>query len=194
MRTPTARTPWFGSARGLTFVELLVAVAIIAIVGAIATPALTGFVERQRLRSATEHVLAAVSTARTEAQRQSRTLYLGVKEGSAGDWAVGFGDTDACGKTAVNDTVCVVQTVVGASTQNVPYVWSGANEHRSVSLSTDATSASINPVRGVVTPAVQVTLESPSGLQTRVQLSTLGRVTACTPTGAPNVAGLQTCP
>ncbi|MDT7929687.1 prepilin-type N-terminal cleavage/methylation domain-containing protein [Tepidimonas sp.] len=69
MRTPTARTPWFGSARGLTFAELLVAVAIIAIVGAIATPTLTGFVERQRLRSATEHVLAAVSTARTEAQR-----------------------------------------------------------------------------------------------------------------------------
>lgn len=181
-------------ARGVTFVELLVTIAVIAIVAAIATPALTGFAERQRLRSATEHVLAAVNTARAEAQRQSRTLYLGVQAGNAGNWAVGFGDTAACGTTAVNATQCVVPTVLGTTTQNIPYVWSGAGEHSTVNLATTTTSAAINPVRGVVNPAVQITLTSPSGLQTQVQLSTLGRATACTPAGASHVAGLQTCP
>lgn len=180
--------------RGVTLVELLVTIAVVAIIAAIAAPALTGFLERQRLRSATEHVLAAVSTARAEAQRQSRTLYLGVKAGNGGDWAVGFGDTDACGKTAVNATHCIVQTVLGATAQSVPYVWSGVGEHGSVDLTSTVTSAAINPVRGVVNPAVQITLASPSGLQTRVQLSTLGRATACTPAGASHVVGLQTCP
>ena len=179
---------------GVTLVELLVTVAIIGIIAAIASPALNGFIERQRLRAATEQVLAAVNTARTEATRQSRRLFLGVQAGNNGEWAVGVGDTANCGQTLVNTTTCTVATVVGTTTQNIPYVWSGLVDHNRISLTTNANTASIDPVRGLVSTPVQITLSSPSGWQTQVLFSTLGRATACSPIGAPNVAGLQICP
>lgn len=183
--------------RGITLIELMVTVAVIAIIAAIAAPSLSGFIERQRLRSATELVLNAVQSARADAASLSRRLYLGIQSGNAGAWAVGYGDTDDCGKANnVNATVCTVNTLVGSTPQNVVKVWSGSGEHGTVSLSSSGNvmQAVIDPVRGVVAPALTLQLTSPSGLETRVLLSTLGRASACSPAGASNVAGLSTCP
>lgn len=179
---------------GVTLIELMVTVAVIAIIAAIASPALTGWIERQRLRAATEHVLAGVSTARTEATRQSRRLFLGIQAGNSGAWAVGIGDSNSCGQSAVSNAVCTVATTIDGSVQNIPYVWSGSGDHTTISMTTNTTSVSIDPVRGVVSAAVQIALTSPSGWETQVLLSTLGRASACSPSGAANVAGLQLCP
>ena len=61
-----------------------------------------------------------------------------------------------------------------------------------VASSTFASDPSFDPVRGIATAAGNIVLQSASGKQAQVNLSVLGKVGICTPSGAATV-GYPAC-
>ncbi|QOD90414.1 GspH/FimT family pseudopilin [Lysobacter sp. CW239] len=80
-------------ARGFTLVELMVTVAVAAILMAIATPSFTSIINSNRLTSAANEMVATLQFARMEAVRQNRTVRVcssgnGTSCGGGGAWLV----------------------------------------------------------------------------------------------------------
>lgn len=79
--------------RGVTLVELMVTVAVLAIVTAIAYPSFTDVLRSNRVSTATNELVASLALARSEAIRSARpTGVCASKEGSAcdGSWSDGL--------------------------------------------------------------------------------------------------------
>lgn len=74
---PTARpAAGFYRQAGVTLIELLVAVVVIAIMAAVAMPSFREMTERNRLTTAANEIVAALQTARIEAVRRNRGVQL----------------------------------------------------------------------------------------------------------------------
>jgi type IV fimbrial biogenesis protein FimT len=84
-------------ARGFTLVEMMVVVALVAILGAIAIPGFRSLLLNQRLASNTSDFVAALSLGRTEAMKRSQKVRLLPRNQ---DWANGWEVTT----TVDNDT------------------------------------------------------------------------------------------
>jgi len=70
-------------ARGLTVIELLLVIATIAIIGALATPALTGFLVRNQLKNTTNELVSAFRTAQLNAMAAKRDSTWGTNVSTA---------------------------------------------------------------------------------------------------------------
>ena len=90
MRAPALRR----SARGFTAIELMVVVAIVAILTAIAAPYMGQMVRTQRLRTTSFDVFASLTLARSEAIKRNVSVTM---TPVGGDWAKGWTITDANG-------------------------------------------------------------------------------------------------
>lgn len=62
------------AARGMTIIELMIGIAIVAIVLFVAVPAFTIFLQNQQIKNAAQTVMTGLSAARAEAIRQNRTV------------------------------------------------------------------------------------------------------------------------
>lgn len=98
------------SIRGVTLIELVVTIAIVAIGAALAYPSFTGLIRSNRVATATNNFIAAVNLARTEAIRSNRGGGLCPSvDGDAcsgTDWNAGmlvFTDTDGGGTWSAGD-------------------------------------------------------------------------------------------
>jgi type IV fimbrial biogenesis protein FimT len=92
MLSPSARR----HIAGLTLIELVMTLAIFAILASLAVPTFGARVDRSRLQRAAETLAGDISEARFEATRRAQPLY--VHTGSAG-WAI-TQSTDCAGSTA----------------------------------------------------------------------------------------------
>lgn len=96
---------------GFTLVELMVTVAVLAIVAAIAFPSFQGTLRSNRVASANNEVLGLLSLARSEAIRSNRGGGVcGSSDGAScdGSWFAGmlaFTDTDGDGTMSSEETV-----------------------------------------------------------------------------------------
>ena len=96
--------------RGVTLLELSIALAVVAVLGALALPAVDKRMARQRLVTAAESMLADLTEARFLAVRQARAVTLLVHPGSAWRWQVQHGPAgaaavDSSGAQALGDIV-----------------------------------------------------------------------------------------
>lgn len=112
-RRPRAALP-ANSGRGFTLVELMVVLAVLALMIGIGVPAFNGIIQRNRLAAAANEFVSALQTARMEAVRRNRRAVLcpstnGTSCGG-GNWArlVIFIDEDLSGD--VNGDELVVRT------------------------------------------------------------------------------------
>jgi len=90
MRAPGLRQ----AARGFTAIELMVVVAIIAILTAFAAPYMGQMVRKQRLRTTSFDVFSSLTLARSEAIKRNVSVTM---TPVAADWAKGWTITDANG-------------------------------------------------------------------------------------------------
>jgi type IV fimbrial biogenesis protein FimT len=147
-------------ARGLTLLELVVAIAITAVLVSLALPSLGARLDRQRVVSAAESLAADVNEARFEAARQGRPVHLLVQGGSDWCWAVARLAACPCGQAQA----CELR----AST---PRLQPGIGSVQGASLV-------MTPQGRPQTPGA-ITLQSQRGLRLRVEVQTLGRARVC---------------
>lgn len=170
---PRARRP------GFTLLELMIAVAISAVLGAIATPSFTGLIARQRLQGAAHHLQADIAMARFEAGRRGQTVHLIFQPGPQWCYMLSTGGGTDCRQARGTHDSAVIKVV-------------SVLDHPGVTL-LDASAMALDARTGSSLQAPgQARFSSSDGQQLRVRLGRLGHASLCAPT-AP-VAGTPPCP
>lgn len=150
---------------GVTFIELLVTVAVIGILAAIAIPYYGEYIERQRLIGAAEAVQGMVREARRTAVSNNRAIAFVANSNSATDWCVTVAEvvasvaSDCSGAWVTNTTNLSPRTT--------------STDYPTIELApTSATTSALFEMPGMtLSSSVTIQLESPSGWQFEVTAS-----------------------
>lgn len=151
------------AARGLTLLELIIALAVLAVLSSLALPSMGRQIERHRLLAAAETLAADLAEARFEAARRGTSLHLEPRAGSDWCWTV----TGVPGCHCAAPAACQLKTVRAA-------------DHRGVQLL--AAQAVRFDADGRADMPIGATLEA-GGERLRVELGALGRSRICDPEG-----------
>lgn len=181
---------------GFTLVELMVAVAVLAVMLALAVPSFTDFFDRSRVRGAADGLVSLIATARGEAVKRSRNVTVSMG-GSTTAWCIGaneaatpaaaaeFAASAACDCTSSSE--CFVDGVRRAASES---------DFPGVQVSAVTMSFVFDGKLGNVATldARSVDLTSPAGKYTvRMNVSPLGQSTLCVPSGALSLSGVPSC-
>jgi prepilin-type N-terminal cleavage/methylation domain-containing protein len=161
-RQPTPRPQ-----RGLTLVELMVAVAMLAVLGVMAGPPMGNMMARHRVQAAAAQLGVDLGDSRYEATRRGGKVYVNFQNGS--DWCYVITSDPAA--TCATESDRVFKRV-------------RAKQYPGVAL--NAAQPIVFDVASGLGPAVPalVQLSSARGDLVTVQVSLLGRAKVCTPDGA----------
>ena len=184
---------------GFTVIELLVAVAVTAVIMALALPSYRSVLEKRQVTSTAEQLSAFLSSAKVLAVEHNQ--FVAVKyQSTGGSWCFGMraDDTPAatcdCAETDVTAAnACAVDNalrVLQASDLNYPQVLSNAT------IGDDGTLV-FDPIRGLTRDAEVATLEllsDDSRYALNVEISVTGRVKICSNKDADkDVPGFDEC-
>lgn len=163
-------------ARGFTLVELLVVIALVAIILALAAPSFTGTLARKRLEGVASELATDLQYARSEAVQRNRAV--GVVFGANCYVVYVVGDTGATSCASLGSTATALKTVQSPNGVSLNFVPTVAGAF-----------VAFDPVRGM---AVDVTgandlsgdvnlSHSAGNWQIRAILTKAGRVKLCSP-------------
>jgi type IV fimbrial biogenesis protein FimT len=150
--------------RGLTLLELAIAMAILAILAAVALPHMGVQLDQRRLHAAAEALASDLAEARFEAARQGRPIHLVVQPGTAWCWALATQPACPCGQRQA----CELRSASPAD-------HTGVQVFQSQPMLLSAT--------GAAQATGAATLESRRGARLRVEMHALGRPRICTEQG-----------
>jgi len=155
--------------RGLTLIELMVTVAIMAILVVLVVPAFNDFLARSRLTGAAEALAQDLQLARSEALRSNAGVTLSLSPGSA--WCYGsVAGTAAC--TCTTASSCTLRQVDSTAYTGVTMGTTfGAN-------------ATTFTARQGLADAGTVDFTHPNAGTLRVSLGAAGQVSICSTSGA----------
>lgn len=151
--------------QGLTLIEIMVVIAIIAIAAAIAVPSYNDTVDRQRLTQALETTLSDIRWAKSESVK--RSLEVSVTFSTGANWSYTIMDA--------NSTLLKTASNADFSTISLNSTGFASN------------TLAFNPARGTAN-AGNVELTSARGHTGKVTVSSLGRSRIC------NFGGYEACP
>jgi len=157
---------------GLTLIEVVIALAVLAVLSSIALPSLGQALHRQRLKAAAETLASDMAEARFEAARRGLPLHL-VFAGGEG-WCYAVATAAGCDCRAAQ--ACQLRTVRAADLPGVALL--------------DSQDARIE-AGGVAAGATRTLFGTKKGEQLLVSLSLLGRSSVCAPGG--QVSGYPRC-
>lgn len=160
---------------GLTLIELMVALAIVALLMTLAVPSFGAMLARQRLKAAAEQLAADLAEARLLAAQRAQPLHLNLQPGAQWCWSL----SSASGCDCRVAQSCQLKTV-------------RAGDHPGVQL-IDGSELRIDArAIGVLPPASGAALLlGQQGSSLRVALTPLGRAKVCAPGAA--VPGYPGC-
>lgn len=182
------------SSRGFTLIELMVTIAVLAILLTLAAPSFNDFFQRYRLRGAADDVVTLMAMARSEAIARNRNVAI-VFSGTGEAWCVGgaaAAEPAAPGElvTSVPTCNCSGDCTIGGRVMESQ----GAN-YRGVTMAAAPSPFVFNRLNGTVDPltAATTTFKSPNGKYSlAVEVSPLGRGRLCVPSG-PAMTGFESC-
>lgn len=106
--------------RGVTFIELLVTIAIIAILAAIAVPYYGDYIERQRWVGATEAVYGQMQQAKRLAISNNIPIYFIAVSDASGSWCLTYSEAPSTGCSDSFVTSSSANPSVSISGENYP--------------------------------------------------------------------------
>jgi type IV fimbrial biogenesis protein FimT len=175
---------------GLTLVELVVTMAVMAILAAVAFPGMSDYYDKQRLISQTRAIIDLAQLARSEAIKHSAAGAADAKSvamtiSPTSPWFIGLSN----GSAACSGTSCVINQG-GAS---VSHTVSADDCTGCTMTAPTGQTVIVFDLRGLASGAAArtVTLRSPKGRSLTLSISRLGRISVCSPGGS--VTGYVTC-
>jgi type IV fimbrial biogenesis protein FimT len=161
-------------ARGLTLLELLVMLAIVAVMMTLALPSFGSIVARHRLKAAAEQLSADLGDLRLLATQRGQVLHVHLHPGA--QWCYALATVSGCDCRVAQS--CQLKTVRAADHPGVTLLAGG-------NLLVDARNI------GLLQDSAQALLQGSEGAQLRVGLTPLGRPKVCSPGAA--VPGYPGC-
>ena len=158
---------------GLTLLETMVAVAIVAVLASLAVPGFGATLARLHLKSAAERVAADMAEARFEATRRGQAIHLHFEPGTAWCYAVATAPGCGCGAPQA----CQLRQALG-------------RDHAGVVMAR-AEDLHFDPAAGTASIPAAVQLHSSRGETLQVEMTRLGRARVCAP--AHGVPGYPAC-
>ena len=150
--------------RGLTLLELMIAIAVVAVLVGVAAPSMSAAMARHRLRAAAEHLAADMGEARLEATRTGRPVHLSFHAGDHWCYVLSTAPQSDCRYPAATQLKVVRHL-----------------DHPGVTLQ-EASPQTFDASGGLsLAPPGQALLASPQGDQLRVRVSRMGRASVCAP-------------
>jgi type IV fimbrial biogenesis protein FimT len=157
-----------GPVRGVTLIECVIAIAIVAALMSVALPSFGEAMARARLRAAAEDLALDLGNARLESVRQGAGLvHVTLRAGSPWCWAVGSVPDIDCHHPSAGTTMHVVR----------------ADDYAGVTM-TRGVSASFDGRDTLAAAGFAAEFALPQGQQLRVQVTPLGRAIICSPQGS----------
>ena len=177
------------NAKGFTLVELMVTIAVLAILVTLAVPSFNDFRQRSALRGAAEQVVSFWGDARFEALRRDSLVKVGFNSAS-GQICVGAATTT----DPADDTACDCFTQGACNVAAYPAAqidWKGVRVASTTTVGGGSGVAIIDPKRGNLTQsgdAGHILLQGPTGgrdYRLDVVIDRNGRAELCEPSAAP---------
>ena len=181
---------------GFTLVELMMSIAVMAIILTVAVPGMKSYLDTNLLRGGTSQFYADVQLARSESIKRNVSISVSITSDGAAAWCYGLDEDPGCDCTLTNpaDVNACTLPIAGVKVLKVGGVSDFTDINMTAPVGVDLTYATFDPTRGLATTTGTAIFQSTSNSnETHVAVSVLGRVSSCTPAGANQVAGYSAC-
>jgi len=185
--TPSSASPASPAAKGFTLIEMLITVAVLAIILTSAVPSMRAFVARRHLDGASAQLQADLHFLRSSSVALNQALRISVHSGSAGScYLVHSGDADQCACTFVAGAEPVGNCEPGAELLR-SQAWAG----NAVAVRANVASMRVDPRHGTFSPTGSIEIQAGDGPVLRHVVNILGRLRLCAPGTA--ITGVAAC-
>jgi type IV fimbrial biogenesis protein FimT len=181
---------------GFTMIELMVTLAVLAVVLAAAVPSFTDFFDKYRLRGAVDDVVSVISNARAASVKADRDVNISFG-GTTTAWCIGANAAvEPSGGNPVSAAAACDCTDTTKCLVDGQRVAVDVGKHAGIVVNSVATTFDYSSKLGLINPLgnATATFTSPRGkYDMQVNVNALGQASVCTPLGKPAIAGAVVC-